>query len=314
MGQRLSIGGVVPVDFWKLALDARREVIQRMVGNGIDHVFVADHVSFFGGGGSDGFVEVAALSQTHPRIGLMIGVYLLPLRHPLPVARQLATMHRIAPGRLLFGVGIGGEDRHEVEVCGVDPATRGRRVNESLGVIRALMQGRQVDLDGEFFKLERARIKPAVEPPIPIIIGGRSDAALRRTGHFGDGWIAAWCSVERFTAALQIIDQAAGDAGRQIPAWQHGYQPWLGVADSRKEARQLVKPAMESFYKIPFERFERYTPYGTPDDVAAALAPYVDAGASIMNLKVVAASDDAVIEATGAVAQALRARAAARQH
>ena len=78
------------------------------------------------------------------------------------------------------------------------------------------------------------------------------------------------------------------------------------MADSKDEARALVKPAMESFYKIPFERFERYTPYGTPDDVAAALAPYVDAGASIMNLKVVAATDAEAIEATGAIARALR--------
>jgi len=236
----------------------------------------------------------------------MISVYLLPLRHPLPVARQLATMHRVAPGRVLFGVGIGGEDRHEIEVCGVDPATRGRRMNESLAIVRALMGGEEVTLDGEFFKLHKALIRPAIEPMIPIIVGGRSDAALRRAGRYGDGWIAAWCSVERFSAALGIIDAAAHDCGRSATRWQHGYQPWVGVADTRQEARARVKQAMESFYRVPFERFERYTPCGTPADVAADLAAYVAAGCSIMNLCVVAGSDAESIAAAGEIAARLR--------
>ena len=67
--------------------------------------------SFRDGSGTDGFVEIAALSQLHAEISVMISIYLLPLRHPLPVARQLATMHKIAPGRMLFGVGIGGEEQ-----------------------------------------------------------------------------------------------------------------------------------------------------------------------------------------------------------
>ena len=60
---------------------------------GVDHVFMADHVSFRNGSGTDGFVEIAGLSQLHPSMGVMISIYLLPLRHPVPVARQLATAH-----------------------------------------------------------------------------------------------------------------------------------------------------------------------------------------------------------------------------
>ena len=92
----------------------------------------------------------------------------------------------------------------------------------------------------------------------------RSDAALVRTGRYGDGWVGAWCSVNRYRAALEIIDAAAQASGRADVTWQHGYQPWVGVADSRDEARARVGLAMEAFYKVPFEQFERYTPYGTP--------------------------------------------------
>jgi alkanesulfonate monooxygenase SsuD/methylene tetrahydromethanopterin reductase-like flavin-dependent oxidoreductase (luciferase family) len=63
----------------------------------------------------------------------------LPLRHPVLVARRLADIGRIPPGRLIFGVGIGGEDRREVSNCGVDPATRGRRMNECPAIVRRLL-------------------------------------------------------------------------------------------------------------------------------------------------------------------------------
>jgi len=301
----LKIGFATPLSLWESDLDERHRILESLAQSGVDHVYMADHVSFRGGHGTDGFVEIAALSQLHPTLGVMISVYLLPLRHPLPVARQLQTMNKIAPDRVMFGVGIGGDDRHEVEVCGVDPRTRGRRTDEMLGIIRSLMRGDVVTVDGEFFRLDDARIIPAIDPPIPVIVGGRSDAALRRAALHGDGWIGAWCSPRRYTEALTIIDMAASEVGRQID-WQHGYQPWVGIGDSMPEARNVVKSEMESFYGAPFETFEKYTPYGTPADVAAALRPYVDAGCSILNLKVCARSDAETIAAAAEIAATLR--------
>ncbi len=304
----LKIGLATPVNLWSMDVDAKQRTLDEAWDACVNHVFMADHVSFRDGSGTDGFVEIAALSQLHAEMGVMISIYLLPLRHPLLVARQLATMHKIASGRVMFGIGIGGEDRHEVEICGVDPRTRGRRTNESLEIVRRLMQGESVDFDGEFFKLSQATIKPTMGAEIPIIVGGRSNAALDRTARYGDGWIGAWCSVRRYQEALAIIQQMASDAGRDKSHWLHGYQPWVGVAESREDARTLVARAMEDFYHVPFENFERYVPYGTPEDVANQLGPYVDAGCSIMNLKVVAGDDNESIAATKIIAQSLRNR------
>ncbi len=302
----MKVGLATPDGFWQSDLETRRETLAAMVGAGVDHVYMADHVSFRNGSGTDGFIEIASLSQLHPTIGVMISIYLLPLRHPVPVARALASMQKVAGGRVLFGVGIGGEDRHEIEVCGVDPKTRGRRMNESLQIVRGLMSGKPLSFSGEFFELDQALIRPALAPAVPIIVGGRSDAALRRTGRYGDGWVGTWCSVRRFEQALALIDESAREAGRDGVPWLHGYQPWVGVADSRAEARERVCGAMEAFYKVPFEKFERYTPYGTPDEVAQALAPYVRAGCRLMNLKVVAGSDAETIAGAGAIAAHLR--------
>lgn len=302
----LTIGMVPPVGFWLSDWDERQSMVARSVDVGINHLYMADHVSFHDGSGNDGFVEVAALSQLHPSVKVMISIYLLPLRHPLPVARQLATMHKVAPGRMMFGVGVGGEDRNEIKLCGVDPSTRGRQTNESLEIIRRLMAGATFDYEGEFFQLERASIKPEVTQPIPIIVGGRSNAALTRAGRYGDGWIGVWCSPRRFEEALQLVQSAAEDAGRANVDWLHGYQPWLGVGDTKEEAREVVAREMEAFYKVPFEKFERYTPYGTPDQVAEQLKPYVDQGCRLMNLKVCARDDGEAIEAAGAIGRALK--------
>ena len=306
----MQIGLAPPPGLWAQSIDQRRASVAMAVDCGIDHLFIADHVSFRDGAGRDGFVEMAALAQLHPDIGVMTSIYLLPLRHPLPVARQLATMHEVAHGRVLFGVGIGGEDRHEVEICGVDPSTRGRLMNESLGIIRGLMRGEEVSVDGEFFQIEAAIIRPTIDPPIPIIVGGRSNAALERTGRYGDGWVGTWCSARRYVEALELIDASAAEAGRENADWLHGYQPWVGIGDSRDEARRRVSRAMEGFYKVPFEKFERYTPYGTPDQVAESLLPFVDAGCALVNLKVVAGNDDETIRAGGEIGATLRARAA----
>jgi len=80
----------------------------------------------------------------------------------------------------------------------------------------------------------------------------------------------------------------------------------LGVADTREEARAIVAKEMEAFYKVPFEKFERYTPYGTPSEVAKQLAPYTQAGCSIMNLKVCAGSDSQVIDGAAEIGRLLK--------
>jgi alkanesulfonate monooxygenase SsuD/methylene tetrahydromethanopterin reductase-like flavin-dependent oxidoreductase (luciferase family) len=267
---------------------------------GIDHVCCGDHVSFFVGAGLDGLLQATALAMLHPTLPVMTGVYLLPLRHPVLVARQLSDLDQLAPGRLIFGVGIGGEDRHEVEICGVDPATRGRRMEECLSVVRQLLTGAPTTFHGEFFDLDEALVLPAPVAPTAIVVGGRSDAAARRAGRLGDGWLGIWNSARRFAEVAAIVADEAGRAGRDHPPTRHAMQVWCGIADSKERARARLAPAMEAFYQIPFEQFEKYSAYGTPEDVAEFLAPYVEAGCTMFNL--IPQADDRESALAGAAA------------
>jgi alkanesulfonate monooxygenase SsuD/methylene tetrahydromethanopterin reductase-like flavin-dependent oxidoreductase (luciferase family) len=285
--------------------ERRRALLARVADLGLDHVFVADHVSFYGGLGMDGLVQAATVLATHETLRVQIGVYLLALRHPVPVARQIATLCESAPGRLVFGVGVGGEDRHEIEVCGVDPKTRGRRTDESLAVLRGLLAGGPFTHRGEFFELADAIIAPAPDPPVSILIGGRSDAALRRAARFGDGWLGVWCSASRYAKTLAEIDAQARASGRSGVAWRHGLQIWFGVDSDRARARGRLATRMQSMYRIPFERFEKYSPYGEPAEVADFLAPYVAAGCTNINAMCVAESSERAVEAVAAIKERL---------
>ena len=202
-----------PPDLLDWAPATARAFLDQIAAAGIDHVCCADHVSFVAGLGFDGLLRATALATLHPSLRISCGLYLLPLRHPVLVARQLADIERLAPGRLSFGVGIGGEDRHEVAICGVDPATRGARMDECLTVLRPLLSGQAVTFHGRFFDMEDALIAPPA-PGIPLIVGGRSDAAMRRAGRYGDGWLGIWNSPRRFAAAVEMAAEEAARAGR----------------------------------------------------------------------------------------------------
>jgi alkanesulfonate monooxygenase SsuD/methylene tetrahydromethanopterin reductase-like flavin-dependent oxidoreductase (luciferase family) len=301
MPESARVGMFVPLNLLDRGPETARAYLTRVAEAGIDHVCCGDHVSFVSGTGFDGLVQATALVTLHPTLPVYSGVYLLPLRQPVLVARQLADISRLAPGRLIFGVGVGGEDRHEVSVCGVDPATRGERMNESLIIVRELLTGKPVTFHGKFFDLDEAIILPRPTAPVPIIIGGRSTAAIRRAGQLGDGWLGIWNSSRRFAEAVEMAAEQASRAGRPDLPTRHGMQVWCGLAGSKKEARACLAPAMEAFYQLPFERFERYCPYGTVDDVAEFLAPYVDAGCTEFNLIPQSADEDWAITATAAV-------------
>ncbi|HET9081608.1 MAG TPA: LLM class flavin-dependent oxidoreductase [Trebonia sp.] len=301
------VGMFAPSGLLEQGPETARAFLARAGQEGIDHVCCGDHVSF-AGMGFDGLVQATALAMLHPTLPVHSGVYLLPLRHPVLVARQLADIARLAPGRLVFGVGIGGEDRHEVAICGVDPATRGLRMDECLAIVRQLLTGKEVTFHGTFFDLDEAVIAPAPAEPVPIIIGGRSDAAIRRAGRLGDGWLGIWNSPRRFAAAVQMAAEEAARAARPDPPSRHAMQVWCGLADSKQAARACLAPAMEAFYQLPFERFERYCPYGTADDVAEFLAPYMAAGCTDFNLIPQSPDPGQAIAGTAAVKRLLAPR------
>lgn len=263
---------------------------------GATHFSTADHVSFHTGLGFDGLINASLLTALDDRAEVVVGVYLLALRHPVLVARQLSSMAQVAPGRIILGVGIGGEDPHEFEVCGVNPRQRARRTDEMLKAIVGLMTGEAVSYECEFFRFDDARIRPAPKPRIPIVIGGRSQAALERTGRYGDGWLGIWTGAAQYGERIQAVEVAANRAGRKSITWNHGYQPWVCIDDDESKARERLAKRMQAVYRVPFERFERYAYYGCPERVADALLAFGEQGCHYLNVMNVADSPAETIQ------------------
>lgn len=263
----------------EMALDAARLAEEL----GLDGVLAGDHVTFHGYG-NDALITLTALAAVTSRVELKTGVYLLPLRHPVPVALQVAQLDQLSMGRLVLGVGIGGEDPHEFTSSGVDPRTRGARTDEALQILRRLWAEDAVSFAGRHFQLDEVTVYPKPLRHVPLFIGGRSDAALRRAGRYGDGYTGIWQSVARFTEAREQIAQAAEAAGRGGDDIEMGMQFWCSVDADADMARAQLAEGMEATYRLPFQRFEKYTPFGAPEAIAEFIAPYVEAGARHVNL------------------------------
>ncbi|MDN4172191.1 LLM class F420-dependent oxidoreductase [Nocardioides sp. SOB77] len=161
---------------------------------------------------------LAFLAGQTSRLGLATGVLVLPNHHPLVLAKRLATLDALSGGRLRVCVGMGWM-REEVEACGTDFETRGRRADEQLQVMRALWAGTDpagVDHRGEFFSFSGAMSwpKPAQPGGVPLHVGGHSRAAARRAGRHGDGLQPLGVAGEELAALVALMREEAERAGR----------------------------------------------------------------------------------------------------
>ncbi|GIW13584.1 MAG: hypothetical protein KatS3mg062_1023 [Tepidiforma sp.] len=280
------------------------EAARRAEALGLDGLVAGDHVTFYGYG-NDGLVTLTAAAAVTERIDLKTAVYLLPLRHPVPVALQVAQLDQLSMGRFTLGIGVGGEDPHEFWSCGVDPRTRGARTNEAIVILKRLWTEDGVTFQGRHFTLEDVTVYPKPFRPVPIFVGGRSEAALRRAGRLGDGYTGIWLSPERFARAVEQIGAFAAEAGRAPGEVEPGMQFWTSVAEDRSAARALVARGMEATYRLPFERFERYTPYGTAREVAEFIWQFVERGARHVNLITTQETPEEAVERAAEVRHAL---------
>ena len=113
-------------------------------------------------------------------------------------------------------------------------------------------------------------------------------------------------TAEKFAESISTVEVSAADAGRTAVNWRHGLQVWCGFGSSRATARPQLAETMERLYKLPFEKFERWSPCGTAADVAEFLQPYVHVGCREFNLIAVADSDRETIEGVAEVRRLLR--------
>ena len=156
-----------------------------------------------------------ALARTR-RLKAGTGVSVLPGRNPVLVAKQLASLAGLAPGRVLPVFGVLPAQPAERVLFDVPDGRRAAVFDESLRLIRLLLTAERVSFDGEFFTVSDATVGTLPAKPLDIWLGGSAPAGLRRVGRLADGWLGSLLTPAEAAAAVKIIQDAAAEAGREV--------------------------------------------------------------------------------------------------
>jgi probable F420-dependent oxidoreductase len=159
------------------------------------------------------FSLISALGAVTERLRFTIFVFKLPVRHPVLVAKSTSSVAVLTGNRLGFGVGLSPWPE-DFRVCGQDWSSRGKRTDEMIEIIRGLTKGGYYAFHGDYYDFENIKISPVPTQPIPILIGGHSDAALRRAARLGDGWMHAGGDPETLERMLGRLAQLRVEHGR----------------------------------------------------------------------------------------------------
>jgi probable F420-dependent oxidoreductase len=211
-----------------------------------------------------------ALART-TRLKVGTSVAVLPGRHPVLVAKQLASLAAVAPKRVLPVFGLRSAIPAEREVFAVPDGERAAVFDESLRILRAALVDDSASYSGRYFTVTAAAIAPRPNPPLDIWLGGSAPAAFRRIGTLADGWLGSFLTPDEARAGREAIERAAAEADRRIESDHFGIS--LAVADGELPA-ELVGAV------------RRRRPDVDPADLIAAdwdqlhrrLDAYVDAG------------------------------------
>ncbi len=254
--------------------------VSRIEELGYESAWTSEHI-FFYFPTYDALTSLAAMAARTSRIRLGTAVLLLPLRPAALAAKEIASVDNISGGRVILGAGIGGEYPKEFEAVGVAPRERGARADEALRVLKLLYTQDNVQFEGRFTRLDGVTLMPKPVQPggPPIWVAGRSEAAMRRAGRLGDGYLPYLFSPERFRDGLAKAREYAEKAGRDPSSITGAIYQFICLADSYDEAKSISAADLSRRYNQPFEKIvDRYVVMGNAHDCAARLADFAEAG------------------------------------
>lgn len=241
---------------------------------GLESVWAADHLAP-PAALLDSTMSLAAVAGATQRVHLGFSVLVLAMRRLAWAAKQIGTLQHLSGGRVLLGVGIGGEPNGLAgwAAAGVPFGERARRTDAGLRALPPLLQGETVTLDHEPGSPD-VQLRPPAKVP-PVLIGGNGDAALRRTAEFGDAWFPSAISLPKLTAGIDKARALAAERGRPAPTVTLGIPAALG---SDRATREALVDSLAGGYGLPREEAEQIPLTGTPEESAERLAAYEAAG------------------------------------
>ena len=211
---------------------------------GFDSVQVGDHITWHAPI-HESTALMATFAAVTSRVRIASDVIILPLRDPVLIAKTVASLDVLSGGRMIFGVGVGGDHAAEYHAMRVPLGERGARTNEAIEIVRGLWSEERFSYAGRHYAIDAVSIAPRpLQPRLPIWVGGMSEAALRRAARYGDGWISAFASERKLARSLATLSgflAAGGPVGRGV----HGgavrlRQPRTDAARARADGAEYI--------------------------------------------------------------------------
>ncbi len=237
---------------------------------------------------------MAGLAGATRKVKFGMNVASLGLRDPLLTAKQCATVDYLSGGRLLPAFGLGSNRSRDWVASGTATKARGRRMNEALEIMTRLWTEDEVSFEGSHFAYDRASVSPKpAQDPLPLWIGGSSEAAIERSARYGTGWQAAFDTPEEAGVVVEKIHAAAGRRGRVLDPDHFG--AGFGVRFGSWDEEPVRRLAAD-FERRTGKEASRGLVAGGADEILARIRAYVERGVSKFILRPVG-RDDAEMEA-----------------
>ena len=244
----------------------------------IDSVWVSDRIAA-PKPTLDPIVFMAYLASRMRNMKFGTSALVLPTRHPVVLAKQLATLDFLCKGRLLLVVGLGSDDSKDFAATGVRKEERGKRADEAIGLMKKLWSEANVNFKGQFYSVQDLTLfpRPYQQGGPPVWVGGRSQAALRRAGRLADGWLVSSVTPEEVAAGIEGIRTHAAEAGREVPDDHYGVLVPYVFANGSDEALRIAESSIRRRQDLAPQE---YSALGSAKQVRQKLREYVDAGAT----------------------------------
>ena len=273
--------------------DFLRRLVELGDRYGYDSIWLSDRIV------SDRFslepmVALSMVAAWSDRMKFGTSVLALPLRNPVVLAKQIATLDFLSQGRCFPAVGLGGEEIEEYEACGVPKEDRSKRTDEAIVLMRRLWEEDNVTHEGQFFTCHNVSITPKTcfKPSPPVWIGGRSPAAARRVGRVGDGWLVSGATTEEISHGRDIVFETAAKYEREIEEDHIGMLLGYYICPDRDKA--VAQTHQYVTRHRPDVNFTEYSALGDADEVSEVIQRYVDAGASKFVVRPLCSGEESV--------------------
>ncbi|QFG03923.1 LLM class flavin-dependent oxidoreductase [Tepidiforma bonchosmolovskayae] len=237
-----------------------------------------------------------ALGRTK-RLKAGMNAVIVPFRDPLVLAKECATLDFLSGGRLLPVFGVGDERAPEWRATGRDPRGRGEQADEALVIMARLWSEDRVTFEGKHYRYVDAAISPRpVQQPLPLWIGGSSEAAIRRTARVGTGWLAGLQTPAQVAPIVRAIREKAAEYGRAIDDDHYGagFSYRFGSAEDPAVQRQLAALARLPGVADP----AGLVVAGSADDIARRIEEFIAAGISKFVVRPIASDDADLMDQT----------------